>query len=156
EVKALFGLIGTSSGGTYILLDQHYTLPIDVRTADASMADSSQLNLPAVNFSSFDINNLLQNAGDTSSSDMSALDMLADDSNNSFGITFPILTKPANVIQLLLGHDVDLVRVTLPKISGGFTYTQEFPIFGPLVAVLSGGVKLTVQGTFAYDTFGMR
>src|SRR5262249_18495822 len=36
EVKALFGLIGTSSGGTYILLDQHYTLPIDVRTADAS------------------------------------------------------------------------------------------------------------------------
>jgi hypothetical protein len=76
--------------------------------------------------------------------------------SKGFGISFPLLTKPEAAFGLLLGHTADLVDVKLPSISGGFSYTQEFPIYPPLFAFLSGGVNFSVQASFGYDTTGLQ
>jgi hypothetical protein len=72
------------------------------------------------------------------------------------GISFPILTDPSKIFGLFLGQTADLVDFSLPKISGGFTYTQTFPIFGPLVAVLQGTISFTAQVSGGYDTTGLQ
>ena len=57
---------------------------------------------------------------------------------------------------MLLGQDVDLLILDLPKLSIGFDYQQSFPVFGPLSAQLGGYVEAGADLAFGYDTFGLR
>lgn len=65
------------------------------------------------------------------------------------------LFKPANIMKLLMGQDVDLVTYDVPALSFDFTYTQRFPLFGPLIATLSGKFSAGLDLAIGYDTVGL-
>ncbi|MGH7139016.1 MAG: hypothetical protein ACREHD_24995, partial [Pirellulales bacterium] len=75
---------------------------------------------------------------------------------NPGNISFPLLEDPTKAFGLLMGKSVDLVDITLPSLSGSFSYTQDFPIFPFLVATLTGRVSVTLGGSFGYDTTGLQ
>src|SRR6185436_2983637 len=58
---------------------------------------------------------------------------------HSFGdfISFPVFQDPSQIFGLLMGKDVTLIALDLPPLDFKFSYTQFFPIFGPL------GVSIT-------------
>ncbi len=70
--------------------------------------------------------------------------------------SIPILESPSLLFQLLLGRDVDLLILDLPKLNFRFDYAQSFPIFPPLNAQLSGYIEAGADLAFGYDTFGLR
>lgn len=69
---------------------------------------------------------------------------------------FPLLENPARALGLLLGRDVDLVLFDLPAFEAQFSYSQLFPIIGPLGVSITGTVGATFDFAFGYDTFGLR
>src|SRR5262249_35543958 len=80
------------------------------------------------------------------------------------GIFFPVL-KLSNVAKLLVGNDVDLVFVDLPKLDVDKEFNIEFPLFNfgiPYVADVSinafsgGGFHLIVNFAAGFDTRGLR
>lgn len=72
------------------------------------------------------------------------------------GFSFPIMESSAEVFNLLLGKDATFFTYTTPKLAAGFSFTQFFPIFGPLGARLTAGLDIAAQFSFGYDTFGAR
>ncbi|HEX7094535.1 MAG TPA: hypothetical protein VF183_01540, partial [Acidimicrobiales bacterium] len=78
---------------------------------------------------------------------------------HSFGdfISFPVFQDPSQIFGLLMGHDATLIAVDLPPLDFKFTYSQYFPIFGPLGASITGTLGATIDfGPFGYDTHGLR
>jgi hypothetical protein len=71
-------------------------------------------------------------------------------------VSFPILSNPASAFGLFLGQTADLVRFDLPTLTAGFTYSQAFEIFGPLVALITGSASITAHATIVYDTLGLQ
>ncbi len=71
-------------------------------------------------------------------------------------LQFPIIQDPSSVFQLLLGQTIDLFTYSTPTLSFNFSYTQVFPIFGPLVAMLGGNVGASIHFSFGYDTYGVQ
>src|SRR5262249_36617532 len=59
-------------------------------------------------------------------------------------------------VGLFLGQPADLVRFDLPTLTAGFTYSQAFEIFGPLVALITGSASITAHATIVYDTLGLQ
>ena len=68
---------------------------------------------------------------------------------------FPILTEPENVINLLLGKEADLLKAELPPLGLGFEYTQIIPIFGPIVATITGKSGAVANLGFGVDSQGL-
>ena len=80
---------------------------------------------------------------------------LADKSFGDF-ISFPIFDNPSQVFGLLMGKDASLIEVDLPPLDFNFTYSQFFPIFGPLGASITGTVGALIDPpAFGYDTLGL-
>ena len=78
---------------------------------------------------------------------------------HSFGdfISFPIFQHPEQIFGLLMGHDATLIAVDLPPLDFKFTYSQYFPIFGPLGASITGTLGATIDfGPIGYDTHGLK
>jgi len=74
-------------------------------------------------------------------------------------ISFPILEQPLNAFRLLLGQDVDLFLLDLPKLQVGF----GIPIFKigplgpyPIFISLAGYLGVEADLKFGYDTYGLR
>ncbi|HSB91143.1 MAG TPA: calcium-binding protein, partial [Anaerolineales bacterium] len=78
--------------------------------------------------------------------------------NGERGFSFPLFDNPSQVFYLLLGKqsDLALVEYRMPVLDFAFEYSQSFPIFGPLCAVISGEIGLTIDLGFGYDTRGIR
>jgi Ca2+-binding RTX toxin-like protein len=70
--------------------------------------------------------------------------------------SFPFLDNPMELFGLLMGKDVTLVRWDMPTFKFEFSYSQNFPIFGPLNAHLGGKIGATIDIGFGYDTYGLR
>ncbi|MGP0628314.1 LEPR-XLL domain-containing protein [Nitrospina sp. 32_T5] len=67
------------------------------------------------------------------------------------------LFDPATIFSLIMGQDdVTLFTAELPEFGFNFFYKQKFPIFGPLVASLGGGIGGTIDLGFGYDTRGLQ
>lgn len=72
------------------------------------------------------------------------------------GFSFPILESASEVFSLLMGKDAKFFTYTTPKLAAGFSFTQFFPVLGPLGARLTAGLDITAQFSFGFDTFGAR
>jgi hypothetical protein len=72
------------------------------------------------------------------------------------GFSFPILTDPAQVFGLLMGNEATLIEYDMPALEFKFSYTQFFPIFGPLGVSITGNVGATIDFAFGYDTAGIK
>src|SRR5207302_1896145 len=78
---------------------------------------------------------------------------------HSFGdfISFPIFQHPEQIFGLLMGKDATLIAIDLPPLDFKFSYTQFFPIFGPLGVSITGSLGALIDfGPIGYDTHGRR
>ena len=78
---------------------------------------------------------------------------------NDFGdfISFPLFQDPSQIFGLLMGNNPTLILIDLPPLGVSFSYSQYFPIFGPLGAQITGSVGVTIDPpAFGYDTKGLR
>jgi len=71
-------------------------------------------------------------------------------------IRMPLLEDPIQALALLLGQDVVLIEIDLPKLKFKFEYSEFFPIIGPIGARFGGEVGATAELGFGYDTYGFR
>ena len=84
-------------------------------------------------------------------------DMTKDD---GLAVSFPIIENPLNAFKLLLGQDVDLFLLDLPRLEVGL----PFPLFkiGPIIppipifVAMSGYIGAGIDLKFGYDTHGLR
>jgi Ca2+-binding RTX toxin-like protein len=73
------------------------------------------------------------------------------------GLKMPILTQPAQGIQLLLGQVADLISYELNPLSVDFSYFQVFPIIGPLAVGIEIGFGFMLDlHEVGFDTFGFQ
>lgn len=72
------------------------------------------------------------------------------------GFAFPILTDPSQIFGLLLGNTADLVTYDFGTLALDFSYTQFFPIFGPLGASITGQIGALIDFDFGFDTLGIQ
>jgi Ca2+-binding RTX toxin-like protein len=73
------------------------------------------------------------------------------------GLSFPIITDPTAIGQLLLGQNVDLFKYTpAPLNILDYEFKQFFPVFGPIGINLGGKFGLSAQFGFGYDTQGLK
>lgn len=80
-------------------------------------------------------------------------------SGQSFGLTFPVLKKPASLFNLLMNKDVTLIKFDSGPLSLGFSYSQQFgPVYAPppVLVVISGSASITARIVLGFDTFGFR
>lgn len=71
-------------------------------------------------------------------------------------LEFPILDNPTQVVQLLLGQNVDLFTYTTPKLSFGLEKEfGPFPVFGPVAIEFGALASASAQLKFGYDTAGL-
>ncbi|MGB2819354.1 MAG: hypothetical protein WBF17_00130, partial [Phycisphaerae bacterium] len=71
-------------------------------------------------------------------------------------LQFPFLSNPFSVLGLLMGQNMVIVTYDMPKFEIDFTYSQSFPIIGPLMARLTGRIGAWVDVAIGYDTEGFR
>jgi hypothetical protein len=56
-----------------------------------------------------------------------------------------------------MGKDVTLIAFDIPALDFKFTYSQFFPIFGPLGVSITGTLHANIDfGPMGYDTLGLR
>jgi Ca2+-binding RTX toxin-like protein len=76
----------------------------------------------------------------------------------SFGdfIAFPFLKDPSQILGALFGRPFTIVTLDLPEFSFGFSYSQFFPIIGPLGASVTGTLSAKFKFAFGYDSQGLQ
>ncbi|MEG4202205.1 hypothetical protein, partial [Microcoleus sp. Pol12A5] len=73
------------------------------------------------------------------------------------GLDIPLLTKPSNAVNLLLGKpDVNLFTYDMPKLGFDFNIDKTFPIWGPISGLLEGKFSASADLGFGYDTYGLQ
>ncbi|MEX2188872.1 MAG: right-handed parallel beta-helix repeat-containing protein [Pirellulales bacterium] len=74
------------------------------------------------------------------------------------GVSFPILTDPSQVFELLLGGDATLFKYQLPELRAELTFKREWQPFPPvpLFGTFRGVLGATANLGFGYDTSGLR
>ena len=75
------------------------------------------------------------------------------------GFTFPALEHPAQIFQLIMGHDVTLAQFDSGPLTLGFSMSEEFgPIYAPppVDVVISGSAGVTLHVVAGFDTYGIR
>ena len=67
----------------------------------------------------------------------------------------PFLTEPKSLFSLLLGKDINLVTLDLPKLTLVPHYHEAFLIFPPFLTIVLGrpGSVFPGQLSFGYDTY---
>lgn len=78
--------------------------------------------------------------------------------NQDFGdfISLPWIDDPGQLFGLLMGEDLTLIAIDIPRLFFQFTYSQYFPIFGPLGASITGKLWANIDfGPIGYDTRGL-
>ncbi|MFK4084074.1 calcium-binding protein [Kribbella sp. NPDC020789] len=75
------------------------------------------------------------------------------------GIKFPILEKPQNAFNLLMGGDVTLVEFDSGPLTLGFSWRQAFgPVYAPppVFVTLAGSASVSLRIVAGLDTYGIR
>jgi Ca2+-binding RTX toxin-like protein len=71
-------------------------------------------------------------------------------------IDFPFLRDPSQILGALFGRPFTLVTLDLPPFAFGFSYSQFFPIIGPLGASITGSLGAKFDFAFGYDSEGLQ
>jgi len=74
------------------------------------------------------------------------------------GFSFPILTKPSEFVNFILGGNASLVEFVVPAVSlpQPLSYEAKFPIFPPFLNVgLGGYFDVGLRLGFGFDTYGL-
>lgn len=97
-------------------------------------------------------------AGATGNMEVKALsETLVDKTAPGAGnFIFPLFEDPFLALGLLFGADIPLLEYDLPPFGMDFTMSLSFPIWGPLYARITGGLGITIDLAFGYDTRGVR
>ena len=131
--------------GDFVVFEKDKINPdLDLSDPDANL---SGIEMP--DSSSFDFNSELdkQPAGSTKN--------FTKKLTTTGGFSFPILTSPTEAFNLLLGKDVTLLAYDMGALELDLSYSQFFPIFGPLGASITGRVTANIDFAFGFDTFGI-
>src|SRR5262249_52334101 len=72
------------------------------------------------------------------------------------GFIFPAIENPSSLFGVLMGKDVTLVGYDMPAVHFSLSYSQFFPLLGPLGITLAGSGNLDLDVAFGFDTFGAR
>jgi hypothetical protein len=77
---------------------------------------------------------------------------------SNVGLDIPILENPTNLFPLLLGDDVQIFTLSIPKLSVHMAATLPIPIWPapPIAVTLRATLDASFTGTFGYDTSGLR
>jgi parallel beta-helix repeat protein len=75
---------------------------------------------------------------------------------NGLSLSLPILKKPSSVMNVMLGRDVDLLKLDLPPLELDFSIEEDFPVFGPIAAHFEGRIEIDADLAVGYDTVGLR
>lgn len=115
----------------------------------------------------YDLANALAGTGDSSAQNyfnamqsLNAAPLLAQTgekppADSESRLDIPLLSNPMSAFHLLLGKtDVALITYDMPSLGLEFTYSQYFPIVGPLGARISGTIGASADFAFGYDTQG--
>lgn len=80
------------------------------------------------------------------------------DAETGMVLSYPILSEPSRVFEMLSGQDVEVFTLELPRLEYDTTLSLFFPIppFPILGAEIAGRVGATIDLAFGYDTFGVR
>ncbi|MGE5611337.1 MAG: beta strand repeat-containing protein [Bacillota bacterium] len=122
---------------------------IDMGSFRVGGAGSSETSIDTTEAADF-LTNL-----DASSASASTKSIMHQMSTGNVGFHLNIL-QPANIFKLLMGRDITLVSFDVPELNFNASYSQSFPIFGPLMMTLAGEVSARIHLGFGYDTFGIR
>lgn len=157
-----FAIIGPDSGDTgglaSVLTNPNARLGGDGGTGafdfNAALPDGFSEGLDAVT-------DLIDGAFGTGGNDAATGEQVKDLINDSgegsdSGFAFPIFETPSEIFNLLLGENAALVTYDLAPFGLDFSYTQKFPIWGPIFGRLGMAAGLNIDLAFGYDTEGAR
>src|SRR6185436_3463595 len=119
-------------------------------------------SIPLPDTSGFDFGSVLgglDTSGDTTGHSETTKSFSNGFAGHSFGdfISFPVFQDPSQIFGLLMGKDATLIAIDLPALDFKFSYTQFFPIFGPLGVSITGSLGALIDfGPFGYDTLGLK
>ncbi|HXV74786.1 MAG TPA: hypothetical protein VD788_00590, partial [Candidatus Polarisedimenticolaceae bacterium] len=123
-----------------------------------SQEDRDAIALPDINADDIAgaLDGLADGAPPSSQQAASFTNGLADKDFGDF-ISFPIFQDPSQIFGLLMGNDISIIEIDLPEFSFEFTYSQFFPIYGPLGVALGVSAGIVIDPpAFGYDTLGLR
>ena len=98
----------------------------------------------------------LLNTGTGNGSTKDLVSGLEKGTEGGAGFEFPIFEDPTLLFGLLLGQDIPLITYDLAPFGMDFSYVQKFPVWDALFIRIGGGVGLTIDLAFGYDTAGVR
>lgn len=165
----LINRVPTDIGDLSIDLGSFNLGAADVRTPEFQISDPNQAipsNIMPVDDIVQQLDDLLQGvnalAGGTATREqIEAAKNFFDDPNNSndvtdtAGLQFPLLDQPINAFKLLLNQPVDLFLYDVPQLDFDLTYSQFFPIIGPLGAEIEGRLLAGIDLDLGFDTTGL-
>jgi hypothetical protein len=139
--------LNTSAGSSLIIQYGSFDLGgYDLRSTSSGLAQATPQNLSG---------NFAAGISQIDSRGQSPVQALLDNLENTLNVQFPILDNQSAVFQLLLGQNVTLFQFTLPHVdTSAFQFDKFFAIFGPLGIEMRGGLNISADFTFGYDTYG--
>ncbi|MEM1067337.1 MAG: dockerin type I domain-containing protein [Planctomycetota bacterium] len=132
--------------GEVIIVGQE-TIPDEVHRDDATVSETDLLN----ELENYSGNDQQQQFAQESSSFLNQMTSISGG-----GFVFPIIDNPASLLGVLLGQDATLFAYQTPQLSADFSMGVSVPITGPLAVEFVGGIGVTAQFAFGYDTRGLR
>lgn len=66
------------------------------------------------------------------------------------------ILEPTTIFGLLMGQNETLVSFAIPDLEASASYSEFFPVFGPLGMRIGGTVGARLHIGFGYDTYGIR
>jgi Ca2+-binding RTX toxin-like protein len=136
--------------GNYAILDKDGGVGFTNGLPDFDLTDPnlgrSNLTKPTANI---DVDEELGKKGSRSGS-------LTQSLKASGEFDIPLLSSPTQIFGLITGGDATLLTLDLKPLALDFSYTQFFPVFGPLGIGVTGSISATLDLAFGFDTVGVR
>src|SRR5262249_6419268 len=154
--QMLYTLVGSIPGSPRNNLILHFgdfdLSNVDLRTTPLSDIDPTQddvLDPPAE-----DIDDQLDDLGPEGA----FAAQLNTSASSSFKFQMPIVSKdaPQMIFGIFSGKPADLFTFDMTALKFMFNYTQEFPVFGPIDATLTGEFDANFHFVFGFDTLGIQ
>ncbi|MEM7066438.1 MAG: LamG domain-containing protein [Cyanobacteria bacterium P01_B01_bin.77] len=91
----------------------------------------------------------------SSNSSMNKVKKRTQDLQDRGIITFPILTNPWNILQLIFGDPAELIVLDVPDLDINFLIDKSFRIYPPLSGIISGSLEMLTDVDLGVDTAGL-
>jgi Calx-beta domain/FG-GAP-like repeat/RTX calcium-binding nonapeptide repeat (4 copies) len=150
KVVTIIEQISTLSSGGKINLGSFNLGGADIRDKEIFVLSDQT---PTADFTKFDLKKEIANL--SNDKEAKILTSLTTTTTPGKGLQFPLLDNPEQAFNFLLGKKIDLFTWDLPELKFDFTYSQFFPVIGPLGIDLEGNIGAGINLAFGYDTRGL-